>query len=318
MSFFYQVDEVFSFQKREALKRMTVLLPGSGCSYHKATGGCTMCGFHTENKKYSLGLLYPSVVFRSLFKKALKEAELSAVSDLMIFNGGSFWNDKEIPLTFQKDAFKLFSEAKGSKRLIIESRCEYIKRDKLISASSILGDKKLTVAIGFESHNDYVRNKLIKKSLALPLFEEKVRLLKSCGFSVMAYVFLKPLGLSEKAALYDVLETIPYLLSLGVDEIALSSAFIQKDTKMYKEYEAGNFKVPWLWTILEIISEAEKNSWPLFVGHFDDNPHPVVVPHNCEKCSSEIYQLIDDFRRSAKLGKIPECSCRDTWRQEML
>lgn len=317
MALFYSIESTFSFQKREDSKKMTVLLPGAGCSYHKATGGCTMCGFHKETHKYSLGILYPPIVFRSLFLQALRKAESTGVSDLIIFNGGSFWNDKEIPLAFQNQIFKLFAASKVNGRLIIESRCEYIKEDKLLPVSLVLGKKELMVAIGLESHNDHVRNHIIKKGLPIKLFEEKVRLLKSYGFSVMVYVFLKPLGLSEKESLQDVIETIKYLLALGVDEIALSSAFIQKDTEMYQEYKSGNFRVPWLWTILEIIKLVESNSWPVFIGHFDDNPHPIVVPHNCDKCSTEIYQVIDNFRYNAKLGKIPECSCRLDWLQEM-
>jgi len=317
MSSFYQINEAFSFLKKETVKKMTVLLPGAGCSYHKTTGGCSMCGFYKETKKYSLGALYPPAVFRHLFLKALKEAQAKNVSELLVFNGGSFWNDMEIPLAFQNQIFRLFSEVKNPSRLLIESRCEYINPEKILSASLALPGKELMVAIGFESRSDYVRNVLIKKSLSLSLFEKKVKLLKDYGISVMAYVFLKPVGLSEKDSLIDVLETIRYLLSLGVDELSLSSAFIQKGTFMHEEYKEGNFRVPWLFTILEIIEEAKKNSWPLFIGNFDDNPHPVVVPHNCEKCSLEIYQAIDDFRRSNKLGKIPSCSCRFIWQQEM-
>lgn len=319
MSLIYSFDERFSFDKRKMVKRMTVSLPGAGCSYHKETGGCSMCGFHKATQAYSFGgKLYPSWIFKSIFSLAVKRGNEYNVEEVMIFNGGSFFNDQELPGSFQKFAIRKFASESTASRLIVESRCEYLTENKLSEMSEILGGKELSVAIGFESYNDYIRNNIIKKSLSKSFFEDKISLLKSFGFSVMAYVFLKPLGLSEKDALADVLGTIKYLVNLGVDEMSLSSAFVQNDTKMHQEYLSGNFKPPWLWTILEIIKEVKKNSWPLFVGYFDDNPKPIAIPENCHKCSPDVYGLIDDFRRNFKLGDIPECSCKSSWQKEML
>ena len=299
--------------ERNGKRRWTLMLPGAGCEYWKKTGGCRMCGFNNATKRYSRGLLYPSFIFKSLYYAAEAEEISQSPEQLSVFNGGSFWNDNEIPADFQNYLCRKVEENDSLNAVMIESRCEYITSRKVKNALELLNGKRLKVGIGLESQDDFVRNMLIHKGLAKKDFEDKVGLLRKAGADVMAYVFLKPLGLGEKKAITEALKSIKYALSIGVTEIELSSAFVQEGTMMAASFHHGKFRPPYLWSMLEIIQEVIKNDWPVSIGGFEDEPAPIAIPANCPNCSPRIYQTIEQFRQTRRLGPIPNCSCKDYW-----
>jgi len=308
------VKRRFSISGRNIVNRWTTMLPGAGCEYCKKTGGCTMCGFYQANKHYSFGWLYPAFIFKILFWIAKKEIREHRPQELYVYNGGSFFNPREIPDSFTKYLFKAVKKHPTLKRVLVESRVEYLGQEAINSALKLLGDKKLVVGIGLESSDDYVRNSLIRKGLSSGNFEKTVRMLKRSGVEVLAYVFLKPLGLGEKDALEDTWWTIRYCRSLGIKEIVISCAFIQEGTKMAIAYGRREYTPPNLWIIVELIRRATNEGWIISIGSFDDEPPPLAIPHNdCpDDCSTIIYQLIEDYRQTGlfDFSKLPDCSCR--------
>lgn len=310
--FYSEISPHYSLREGREIKRWTLLLPGAGCSYQKETGGCAMCGFGQSTQKYSRGKLLWSRLFKGMYLLAEKEVQAELPGELFIYNGGSFWNNQEIPESFQNYLYQQVRRHSSLGRLFIENRCEYINATKVYQARFALGDKRLTVGIGLESADDYVRNRLINKGLSRVRFEEKVKLIRRSGAEAAAYIFLKPPGLSEKEALADALASIRYVLALGVTEVHLSSAFVQTGTFMHREFLTGNFQPPSLWTILEVIREIEANNWPVLIGGFTDEPPPIAIPANCPDCSPVIYQAIEMYRRRRVLGPVPTCSCRSS------
>ncbi len=313
-----EIRKVYSWSQKKSINRLIISLPGSGCQYYKTKGGCSMCGFHNETKKFSHGFLYPFKIFKILLESSLKLVHSREISEIYIFNGGSFLNDKEIPLKFQKYVFKRVSELKVIKVIFIESRIEYISEKKLQLISSLKSQLEIKIAIGFESQNDYIRNKIIKKSLSKKSFERTIFLISQYNLKSCAYVFLKPLKLTEKEALQEAQKTISYLNSLNVSEIILSVAFVQKNTEMYKEYLNGNYRPPYLWTLISLIEHFLRDDIPLSVGGFSDKPKPIAITKNCDLCSNDIYLLLDEYRKYNILNKIPQCDCYKKYKQLIL
>jgi radical SAM enzyme (TIGR01210 family) len=309
MSEYASLIKRFSLGKNETVYRMILNLPGAGCEYWKRDGGCTMCGFHVATNKYTRGRLLSKWIFQLLYIMAQGFYLKNAPFELFVYNGGSFLNDREIPVGFQDWFFKQVSMHKTIQSVMVENRCEYITQEKIENAVQLLGGKKLYVGIGLESANDYLRNNVIRKGLSLKVFEKKVRLVRANDAFVAAYVFLKPPGLNDEAALVDVVKTIQYALAVGVSEINVSCAFIQRQTEMERMYYDGEFIPPRLDIIVELINIIIANSWPVSIGGFDDYPPPVAIPRNCDSCSENFYALIERFREERVLGDIPICSC---------
>lgn len=317
MSFSESYSEIkpsFSFSAESIVKRWKIMLPGAGCQYYKKTGGCLMCGFYAANKKYTFGLRWPTPIFRYLYNLAAAKAAAAEPEELYIYNGGSFFNTKEIPATTADYIFKQVGRNPSLRMIMVESRTEYLNKRNIGRALDLLQSKRLMIGIGLESADTYVRNVLINKGLSLPAFQRTVKLIRSLGALTKAYVFLKPYGLSEAEAVEDTWQTIKYCSSLGIDEIEVSCAFIQKGTAMHAAYALGQYKPPLLWSVIELIRRSKAEGINIYIGGFSDEPPPIAIPQNdCpDNCSPAIYALIEDYRLTGQLDfdRLPDCSCR--------
>lgn len=313
---------------KKTLTQHTCIIPGGGCVYYRANKGdvCPFCAFPSTARSLIKGES-PSDLFDSwaLGTDVYKEMYLALMESanqaekIAVFNGGSFFPGSELSDEFQRFVYEDIAARSSVRQLMVESYPTFISRKKLSEAKAILGGKDLMVGIGFESKDDYVRNTLLKKGIDKGGFETKVKMMQDLGVQVFVYTFLKAPGLSETQALNEALETIEYLSDLGVDEVALSCAFVPPDTDLEVKYKAGEFRPPWLWSIVEIIKEAKKYNWPLSVGGFEDYPPPVATPNNCPSCDDNINALIDCYRMDGKLldKNLVVCNCQDTWKEDM-
>lgn len=303
----------YSIRQNKPVIRWTLMLPGAGCEYRKKNhNGCVMCGFDQSVRKIHHGILLPSFCFKFLYWLSEKDLLVENIKpeEIYIYNGGSFFNQNEIPIQFQRYFFDKISTNPDINRIVVESRCDYINIENISQAVSTIGNKKLTIAIGLESANDKIRNKVLKKGLSKKVFEKTIQNVNECGANVLAYIFLKPIGLSDNESFNDLTRTIKYALSIGVTEIEISCAFIQSNTKLSKAYLCGQYKPPTLWTILKIIDYITTNQLPVSIGGFSDEPPPIAIPANCPDCSPIIYEAIEQFRQQRKLGIIPKCQCK--------
>lgn len=322
-----ELDQRFSPIYQKKIRQLTCIIPGGGCVYYRAHKGdvCPFCAFpifarhvvkgaghENDFSAWTLGAdiywqMYLSVVNNTNFDK------------LAIFNGGSFFPDAELPKEFQYPVYEDVNSKPNIKQLMVEAYPSFIKERGLEKAQEMLTNTDFMVGIGFESHSDFVRNKLLKKRIDRSLFESKVKLLQKHNIQVFVYAFLKAPQLDEREALAETLRTIEYLHNLGVDEIALSSAFVPPDTFLQKQFESGDFRPPWLWTILEIIEQAQIKKWPLSVGGFEDNPAPVAGPSNCNECDSDVNNIIDIYRSTGTFNrsKVLSCHCELEWEQQV-
>ena len=59
-----------------------------------------------------------------------------------------------------------------------------------------------------------------------------------------------------KTSIKEAINTAKYAFSVGSDEVAFESAFIQEGTCMEKMYRENKFKPPWLWSVIEVIKQT--------------------------------------------------------------
>ncbi|SHO55201.1 hypothetical protein [Vibrio quintilis] len=321
-------DIKYSFSLRKQIVQQTIMIPGGGCSYYRANKGkaCTFCAFPGLTRAITKGDGYEHFFGSWRLKTETYQAMFDTltagalpVDRLAIFNGGSFFPNAEIPDDFQQYVYRQVARRSDIRQLLVECYPRFITQRKLAQSLDGLAGKQLAVAIGLESRDDRIRNKILNKGIDIRLFEAKVILMQSMGVKVAVYVFLKAPQLTEKQAFDDVINTLNYLHQLGVDEMMLSCAFVQENTPLESMYSAGAFRPPWLWTILHIIREAQEKSWPLTVGGFNDTPPPVAGPSNCPHCDQTILNLIEFSRRNGVLPQVmpPMCHCFDEWDQLM-
>lgn len=312
---FFFVDRIYDFEENKTVTRLTVFLPGKGCEWAIKTGGCTMCGFGKRARE--IGKYFSGKDLYNLFQIACYLTQIDRPSILTIYNGGSFLNEKEIPIKTQLKICKKINKHPSIKKLFIESRAEYITKEKITNLLNALGTKKLTVGIGLESQDDKIRNVFIKKGLSKESYENAIKILKEKGVRVLTYVFLKPIFVSEKEAIEEAIKTIEYAIKIGTDEVALETAFIQEDTKMAQLFREGKYKPPWLWSVIEVIKRTY-HLGPIHIGGFTDEPPPIAGPFNCPLCSQKIKNILQQYRETHNINLFNNlrCSCYEEWKKK--
>lgn len=309
------------------LVTQTVLVPGGGCSYYRAMKGdaCTFCafpGFTREvimgsgNENYFGSWKLETDTYKKMFDHLTKDNE--QVERMAVFNGGSFFPDSELPTEFQHHVYQHVANHPNIRQLFVEAYPRFITQRKLEDALIQLKDKELIVGIGFESHNDTVRNVMLKKGIDRQLFEAKIEIMQQLGVRTSIYVFLKAPELTEWQAYQEVINTLNYLSDLGIDEMVLSCAFVPEGTHLEQLYNKGEFRPPWLWTIYNIALQAKAKNWPLIIGGFDDTPPPIAGPSNCPECDPTMLTMLEGIRESGNIpDQIPNCTCKSDWKEDL-
>ena len=114
-------------------------------------------------------------------------------------------------------------------------------------------------------------------------------------------------------------ENLWYSLShkTETDKINFEAAFVQKGTLLAAFYEKGEFRPPWLWSIIEVLKRTHHLN-NIQIGNFNDEPPPITIPHNCPKCSSQIEKIIQQYRETNNIHLFDEldCECKEEWRKK--
>ena len=148
------------------------------------------------------------------------------------------------------------------------------------------------------------------------MFKDALKIAKNHNIGMRAYVLLKPPLLTERDALLDAISTVHEARALGVTTVSLNPVNIQKNTLVERLWTRGNYRPPWLWSVVEVLREASSSSdeWMKIVCD------PVAGgkrrgTHNCGKCDSEIVDAIRQFSLSQDPTILQglTCDCISQW-----
>lgn len=299
------------------VKRLVIHLRSNGCGWKKS-GGCTMCGFWNETSQQKDRV--EAEDFISQFKGALKAFNLYKYPILSIYNAGSAFNEEEIPFEALESIFRMISKIPTIKQIILESRIEYMTKDRIRQLKNIINGKDLIIGVGLESSNDTIRELCIHKGLPKKRIEEYIELSKSLGMNSRIYVLIKPPFLTEMEAIEDVVGTTRYLYDLGVSDIHYETTTIEENTLVHILFNKRLYQLPWLWSIVEIINRVSPFAKP-FLSPFRYIVNAQGIAHNCRLCNNKVtYALLDDYCSSFDLSclKKLDCSCKSRWLEEIM
>jgi hypothetical protein len=288
-----------------------IILPTRGCSWGLA-GGCAMCGY-----VYDSAVVAQAEVYRQ-FKEAL--SSLGDIEYLKIFNSGSFFDRGELEGSTIARMFAEINRKAGIKRVQVEARPEFIKREALEEAGKFL-KAELEVGIGLESSSDYIRENCINKGFSIKEFKRALKSCRQAKVKVKAYILVKPPFLTEREAIEDAVASARDARRFGASRISFNPTAVHKDTLVEYLWRRREYSPPWLWSLVEILRRGrEKIKAPLLC-------HPSGAgkargAHNCGRCDSEVYKGIIDFSATQDiehLDRLAElrCRCRESWRAQL-
>jgi hypothetical protein len=282
-----------------------IILPTIGCRWGRKEG-CIMCGYVYDAARE---ISQEKVVEE--FKKAL--TKIDGIEYLKIFTSGSFLDPQELSASSIREIFTHIP--KNIKRVQIESRPEFIKEKSLTEIKKMLA-AELEIGIGLETATDRIRES-INKGFSFDDFEKAVRLCKRHGVKVKAYLLLKPPFLTEEEALQDVKDSIVKARKAGADRVSVNPLNVQRGTLVEKLWQKGEYRSPWLWTVVEVLKWADENV---------DIPvlsHPTAAgkqrgAHNCGSCDGEVYRGIIAYSATRDPQHLEsDCKCKELWKDAL-
>ena len=286
----------------ETVPAMVAILRTNGCCWAKAgSGGCTMCGY------------------RSASLSNVTSEDLNAQLDLVLekYNGepfvklytsGSFLDENEIPMDVRE---RVFEEFKGCKRLLFESRPEFVTADSVSTLPS-----NTTVALGLESSDEEVLVKCIHKGFTAAQSQEAGNRIKDAGLMVRTYLLLKPPYMNETAAIADAVSSARFADPFS-DEISVNPLNVQHATVVERLWKRGEFRSPWIWSLMEVFRQLSGTVNARLMSSPSGGGSQRGV-HNCGKCDQEALAAIERFSYSQDPRDLAvSCECKSTWERYM-
>jgi radical SAM enzyme (TIGR01210 family) len=299
------------------VRKLCIYLRSSGCEYALNTGGCTMCSHSllgtTKGGAISSNLLVTQ--FKTEFNKYYNKI----FPILSVFNEGSFLNTNELPFDAMSEILFIIGNSKHVKRLILESRPEYISDDYINFIRKNIGfEIELEIGIGIEALDDFIRNVIINKGISIEDFEKSVKICKRHNVRVLSYILLKPIFLDELQGINCAVETGKYAFSIGCDAVSIEPNGVYPNTIANRLFDLGLFKPPWLWSLMECAKVLSKYG-EVRLGGQQFAPLPKTLSSNCSQCTEKIWTYASKYNSSYDI-KYLEGFCRNCyeyWRNEL-
>jgi radical SAM enzyme (TIGR01210 family) len=278
------------------VKSLTIILRTSGCRWNK----CIMCSYASEGATATADDLL--VQFNHAMGKLSDEAQV-----VKIYTSGSFLDPAEMP----EDArYRILEDLKrrGIKKLVIESRPEYITASRVEECLSTIDTE---FAMGLETSNDLIRQKIIRKGFTFQDFVDAANTIHDLRGRVKAYLLLKPPFLSEGVAIRDAISSAR-AASPHADILSLNLCNIQRGTQVERLWRRGEYRPPWLWSAIEVLKNVESPIICDPVGAGSSRG-----PHNCGECDASISKAIrsHDLTQDPAIFDDLDCNCKSAWQR---
>lgn len=286
---------------------LTIIFRTGGCAWNR----CRMCGYRHEGYR---GAPEPELVRRIQGQMAwvMDRYDPASYEIVKLFTSGSFFDSVEVP----ERARSSIAEALRGKIIIAETRPEYVDSLSIGGFLDAIDDgswsQPLSVAMGLETTNDFIREKCIDKGHTFADFIEAADNARNAGAGVKTYLLMKPPFLTEQEALEDMQESIR-LCSPYSDMISMNLCTVQTGTEVEYYWKHRAYRPPYLWSVLDVLITAEPHVTCDPVG----GGYP-RGPHNCGQCDGEIlrgireYSLTGDRELLSALRRV-RCGCKREW-----
>ena len=281
----------------EIADALVIIMRTNGCAWAK-TGGCTMCGYRSASLR--------DVKTEDLLKQ-LDQAlgKYDNEPFVKIYTSGSFLDENEIPEEVRNKIFDAFS---GCKRILFESRPEFITNDIISTVPDTV-----TVSLGLESCDPQVMKISINKGFTPDDVKTAGKNIRDAGLAVRTYLLLKPLYLQEAAAIRSTVEAVHFADSFS-DEISINPVNVQKGTFVEKIWKRGDYRPPWIWSLIEVLKQTAGTVNSRLMSSPSGGGTQRGV-HNCGECDRRALDAVEKFSFTQNPKDLAvTCPCVDKWK----
>ncbi|MBI4862675.1 MAG: hypothetical protein HY815_20805 [Candidatus Riflebacteria bacterium] len=217
-------------------------------------------------------------------------AQLQAVWKLSIFNNGSVLDQATMPTKSLLYLFLKAADLPSLKVVSLESREEYVEDWELKVLRQILGGRaELEITLGFETHDERIRNRVLNKGLTVKRFEKLLEMLAANGVRLKCYVMLKPdVMLTEEQGIEEAVRTIEYLGQVaGTYRVAmavhLNPTYVARGTRLERQFKENGYLPPDLDSIFRVVLSTQRVGLWTYVGLDDEGLAATDSAFRCER-----------------------------------
>jgi hypothetical protein len=264
-----------------------IFLTNRECSFH-----CLMCDLwkNTTDESVPVGAI-PDQIEWAL-------TQMPDVKHLKIYNSGSFFDERAIPV---EDYKRIASLVSNFDTVIVESHPKLIN-EKCLYFRDML-KPELQVALGLETVHPEILRKLNKR-MTLEDFENSVRYLKQHEILSRAFVLLRPPFLSESEGIYWAERSIESAFSIGV-ECCTVIPVRPGNGAMDLLLEKGDFALPDIHSLEAVLEYGiGLNAGRVFADVWD-----LVLFSDCKKCIDQRTNRLIAMNLSQKIPSPVKCIC---------
>ncbi len=296
---------------------------------------CIYCGFLNYHNPVS-----PFEVGR-VFGEILKNNDLNNIQRLELYVSGSFFDSEEVSFDSRSEIIRTINES-GIKEVVVESRPEFITPRNLKALTDIIDPTRITIAIGVETMDDKLRNKL-SKGFSTKDLTGSLSTIARAGINFQAYLLLNPPVINnDRNAIIDIIDSAKKIISLANKMNCSLTLAIQPFFFAQNSAVAGNpsqrdsIRPPWLYTIaltlklLNTLRIKQRLDLPIVLGNENDNVDTISIPANYASngticpCTETIRKHLREINISQQkfeenIDRILEstCACKGIWENEI-
>ena len=285
-----------------------IILRTKGCHWAYSSG-CTMCGYYTDSDN----TVTANDILQQ-FEKAMYHYDQE--KHVKIFTSGSFLDDNELPPRVRE--YIINRLVPTVKKLSIESRPEFIKKETLTVIKHQLSDCLLEIGIGLETANDMIQEDAINKGFTYRHYQKAAKIVNDYDFLLKTYLLLKPPFLTEKQSIRDCLTSINMIKS-STHTISLNPTNIQRGTVVEYLWQRKLYRPPWLWSVVEVLQKSKPILRKVRIQCDISGGGTRRGAHNCGSCDKDFLYAISSFSldQNPSILQGLNCHCYNAWRDQL-
>lgn len=289
-----------------------VILRTRPCRWFSA-GGCVMCNY--ELLAIDEGVSDDDVLQQAEAAICDLGPDLGRYPYLLLTSQGSFLDDEEVPPLLRERILRRFWDA-GLRAISTESEARYCLDDDRLRRMKQSFPGRISVGIGLEAADDFVRNSIINKGLPLHMLDKAAGTLKAQTFGFYTYISLGKPFLTPGEDVQDAVDAVRLSCELGAFMSVLEMINIQPHTLTEQLWRAGRYAPCSLWNGLEVLERLPvdiRRSTSVKGFNADVEPVPLALPCNCGKCDARVRTALNDWNLRRDFDRLQDtagnCDC---------
>jgi archaeosine synthase beta-subunit len=156
--------------------------------------------------------------------------------------------------------------------LSIETRPEYINRKALPDILRHRTAQILDFTVGFETQDDDIRLRALRKNISRRVMEDRVALLGEFGIRLTSYVLIKPAPrMSEEQGVREAIATMEYLADICARHrvelvIYLTPTYVAEGSYLARTTLPGDWLPPTIQSIYRVVMAGHRLGLPVYTG----------------------------------------------------